>query len=126
MLDISSNSLNGTLPNVVFNCLSILLNNNQLTGTLPPLFMQSATSGFDVSFNKLTGSIPESANNTRGSFVASNNQLTGSIPASLGFQRNLWYPVHTFNLAHVDRLAADCVRMRVGVLAGSWTYPSTS
>ena len=67
------------------NVTSIMLNSNNLTGSLPSIGGLSALRVFQVGNNKITGSIPSISGLTAlQQFIVSNNQFTGSIPSPSG------------------------------------------
>lgn len=96
---LDSNSLSGTISNGLVTEYSrnityfyFSANKNQLSGTLPPYLVRSATSlstlGFDVSSNKLTGTLPTTFLKGIGTTISSlrldlsSNGLSGSIPVA--------------------------------------------
>ncbi|KAL5540170.1 hypothetical protein UlMin_044049 [Ulmus minor] len=98
-VDISSNKLDGTLPDFLrgaHNCLSSLqsldLSKNQLIGKLPEWLGQlRSVETLDLSNNSLYGPIPASFGQLQSltSLDLESNLLYGPIPASLGSLQNL-------------------------------------
>jgi hypothetical protein len=67
------------------NVTEVNLNDNNLTGSLPPLTGLTALESFFVRDNQLTGSLPSLTGLTALEvFWAYNNQLTGNLPALTG------------------------------------------
>ncbi|KAF8675585.1 hypothetical protein HU200_047654 [Digitaria exilis] len=87
-LDLSYNSLTGTIPASLGNMtyLKVLnLGHNDLTGAIPDAFTGLKMIGsLDLSHNHLTGGIPQGFGllNFLDDFDVSNNNLTGEIPTS--------------------------------------------
>ncbi|XP_021643034.2 MDIS1-interacting receptor like kinase 2-like [Hevea brasiliensis] len=94
-LDISNNSLHGTLPSHILNLskiTSLNLSINHLTGNIPyEIGMLTDLSKLDLSSNNLTGSIPISITNLKNLSILSlwGNKLSGSIPSEIGFLKFL-------------------------------------
>lgn len=101
VLDISSNLFNGSLPADFDgqNFRYLNLSSNQLTGSVPPTFASKipATATIDISFNHLSGEIPESMplSNQKTEAYAGNTDLCGKpmkklciIPSSLSAPPN--------------------------------------
>ncbi|KAL2498740.1 putative inactive receptor kinase [Abeliophyllum distichum] len=85
ILDLSSNNLTGSMPNLTqFQRLTLLsIRNNSLEGTLPStLGSYPKISKVDLSSNKLDGPIPRTffTSTTLSNLNLSGNHLTGSIP----------------------------------------------
>ncbi|GAY34720.1 hypothetical protein CUMW_277060 [Citrus unshiu] len=88
-LDISFNSLNGSIPQSVGNLkqlLTLVISNNNLSGGIPQ-FLKNISSLYilDMTNNNFSGEIPESIGSllTIRFLVLSNNHLSGEIPPSL-------------------------------------------
>lgn len=95
-----SNQLSGNIPNGICNFINLTelkLSQNQLEGEIPQCLGHlsngnlSSLQHFDVTSNKLTGSIPPNIGNLNSlnHLVFSSNKLTGSIPTSIGNLGNL-------------------------------------
>ncbi|GAB4827785.1 hypothetical protein Ancab_034671 [Ancistrocladus abbreviatus] len=89
-LDLSGNSLSGSIPSQICKWLPFLvsldLSNNQLSGQIPPdLGNCQYLNKLLLSNNQLSGNIPVQLSNLNrlSSFSVANNRLTGSIPGSL-------------------------------------------
>ncbi|ESW17956.1 hypothetical protein PHAVU_006G001500 [Phaseolus vulgaris] len=85
------NNFTGTLPRISANVFFISLENNFLSGSISPFLChkfsrKSALGYLDVSYNLLTGVIPDCWENVRGlTFLfIGNNKLEGEIPPSIG------------------------------------------
>jgi Leucine-rich repeat (LRR) protein len=89
-LDLSWNSLSGTIPAALAQCavmVELLLTGNQFTGTIPPeLSRLENLTAVDLSSNFLNGTIPPELGNslTIQGLNFAYNKLTGGIPAELG------------------------------------------
>jgi Leucine-rich repeat (LRR) protein len=94
VLDLSKNSLQGTIPDTLTNCSNLkklVLYNNLLEGKIPPkVGFLSKLALLNLAENNLTGSIPPTLNNTQLKKIGlPDNQLTGSVPHELGYLSNL-------------------------------------
>ncbi|KAJ4764724.1 Leucine-rich receptor-like protein kinase family protein [Rhynchospora pubera] len=86
-LNLSSNSLSGTLPASIGSCVYLDLSNNQLTGDLTVLQNWGENlETIDLSSNALSGTYPESLSNFKNiaTLKLSNTSLTGLLPSVLG------------------------------------------
>ena len=81
-LQMGSNNLNGPLTTLQLDSLVILrLQNNDLTGTIPPFGQFKKLEFFGLNFNKISGEIPSLDNNKNlVSVFLDYNLLTGEIP----------------------------------------------
>jgi Leucine rich repeat len=87
ILNLSSNSLSGSLPSSISSCESINLSNNHLTGDLTVLQNWGENpETIDLSSNALSGTYPESLSNLKNlvTLKLHNTSLTGSLPSVLG------------------------------------------
>ena len=85
-LDLESNQLTGTIPDLSsLNYLHDLhLNDNSLSGTIPALSSLAELIGLDLSNNSLSGTIPALGSLTGLNYLLlQNNELNGSIPSGL-------------------------------------------
>lgn len=84
-LDLSNNQLSGELPAEIGSCKQlgeINLSKNQISGSIPAnLGSLSVLNYLDLSDNLLTGSIPSELGNLKlNTFNVSNNRLSGTVP----------------------------------------------
>ena len=82
-LDLTSNNLKGTIPNLsaLSNLTFLRLTSNQLTGEIPDLSSLTKLTFLDLNGNQLTGSIPNlDALVGLEQIYLGHNQLTGQIP----------------------------------------------
>ncbi|GAB2289127.1 hypothetical protein Dimus_023429 [Dionaea muscipula] len=93
VIELSSNTLTGTIPESISHCLSldkIDLSNNFFTGRIPEgLSTLPALRFLDLSFNNLSGLIPNNFGNSSSSFKLLNvsfNDLSGPIPQKKVFR----------------------------------------
>jgi hypothetical protein len=90
-VDFSNNKLNGTIPDLIGNLVSLHILNmshNAFTGNIPPqLGMMSQLESLDLSWNYLSGEIPQELTNLTFLEILdlSNNNLEGMIPQSRQF-----------------------------------------
>ncbi|KAK4411618.1 putative inactive receptor kinase [Sesamum angolense] len=104
ILDLSSNSLTGSIPNLMqFQGLTMLsIRNNSLEGNLPSaLGSLPKLNTVDLSSNRLDGLIPHSffASMTLTNLNLSSNRLTGGIPLG-GSHTSNWGRLKLLNLAY--------------------------
>ena len=86
-INLESNNLTGTLPSLggLTGLESFYVSHNQLTGSIPSLSGLTALQDFEVQGNQLTGSIPSLSGLTElQDFEVNDNLLTGSIPSLSG------------------------------------------
>ncbi|PHT96558.1 hypothetical protein BC332_34517 [Capsicum chinense] len=89
-LDLSQNSLNGTIPlsiSKITSLVTLILSNNHLTGEIPDIWDQvPILYTLDLSNNSFTGRVPSTLGilNSLRFLMLSNNHLSGEFP--LGFQ----------------------------------------
>jgi Leucine-rich repeat (LRR) protein len=94
-LDLSENSLKGTIPSqiaLMSNLAELYLYNNNLTGTIPSqLALMSNLSGLSLRDNSLTGTIPSeiALMSNLSGLYLNNNSLTGMIPSQIALMSNL-------------------------------------
>nr|XP_011466118.1 PREDICTED: probable inactive receptor kinase At5g10020 [Fragaria vesca subsp. vesca] len=96
-VDLSNNSLSGTLPRAIGNMVELKLLNvakNQFSGELPSeLSKLDRLEYLDLSGNKFKGAIPEKLPSSLTVFNVSNNDLSGSIPENLkSFPMSSFHP----------------------------------
>ncbi|KAJ9694958.1 hypothetical protein PVL29_010444 [Vitis rotundifolia] len=103
VLDLSGSQFGGVLPNSTANLstqlMKLKLDNNQLSGTIPPGIGNLVNlTDLILANNDLTGSIPVLIGNLQmlGRIDLSRNQLSGHIPSSLGNITRL-YSLHLQN-----------------------------
>jgi Leucine-rich repeat (LRR) protein len=94
VLDLSSDSLQGIIPDTLTNCSNLrelVLSYNLIEGEiLLEVGHLSKLSTLRLSSNSLTGIIPPTLNNTQLQKIAiADNMLTGSIPDELGYLSNM-------------------------------------
>ncbi len=82
---LNSNNLVGTLPSSISSLTGLVsfnVQNNTLSGPIPSFTSNTALINLIMSYNQFTGSIPSLSTNTLLEYVYfNNNQLTGSIPS---------------------------------------------
>ncbi|KAK7377134.1 hypothetical protein VNO80_02554 [Phaseolus coccineus] len=98
LIDLSSNGLKGSLPQLSPNVVFVSLASNSLSGDVSPLLCDSKMLNgknsllfLDISLNNLSGGLMNCWKNWK-SLVAINlgsNNLSGKIPSSMGFLSNL-------------------------------------
>ncbi|KAJ9567624.1 hypothetical protein OSB04_003590 [Centaurea solstitialis] len=94
-MDLSMNKLNGSIPRVVLDLPSLTamlnLSSNSLSGSLPEIGRLERVVTVDLSNNRLSGNIPDSIENCQSleQLIISRNVLSGSIPNSLGELKGL-------------------------------------
>lgn len=103
VLDLSGSQFGGVLPNSIANLstqlMKLKLDNNQLSGTIPPGIGNLVNlTDLILANNDFTGSIPVLIGNLQmlGRIDLSRNQLSGHIPSSLGTITRL-YSLHLQN-----------------------------
>ncbi|KAK9862513.1 hypothetical protein WJX84_006776 [Apatococcus fuscideae] len=86
-VDLSGNSLDGTLPPALAaapNLILLHLGANNLAGTLPPSLFSSSITSIQLDNNQLTGSLPSMADATALAYLSlSHNIMSGTIPRDL-------------------------------------------
>ncbi|PON50875.1 Tyrosine-protein kinase [Trema orientale] len=85
-LNLSSNSLSGTLPTILKSCLLMDLSKNMISGDISIMQNWEANLEFlDMSSNKLSGSLPNLSSNFQSltTINLSNNSLGGALPSIL-------------------------------------------
>lgn len=84
VLDLSNNGLEGSLSAALGELTRCKLSNNKITGSIPALMLDESSplEDFDVSFNLLTGSIPEGfqLSTSLKSLSVADNDMIGTIP----------------------------------------------
>ncbi|ESW24264.1 hypothetical protein PHAVU_004G115300 [Phaseolus vulgaris] len=125
-LDLSSNILQGIIPNVLENVTSLItldLSSNQLKGPIPTsLGNVSSLIALDLSYNQLEGPIPNSLGNLTSAITLdlSHNQLEGPIPTSLGNMTSLIALDMSHNqLSELPRSLEKLSSLRVLVLSSN-------
>ncbi|KAL6654676.1 hypothetical protein ACP70R_008141 [Stipagrostis hirtigluma subsp. patula] len=90
-LYLQNNNLSGSIPPSLAGCKNLVmlnLSHNGFRGSIPfeLLSIYSLSKGLDLSYNRLTGSVPSNIGDliNLGSLYMSNNQLSGEIPHRLG------------------------------------------
>jgi Leucine-rich repeat (LRR) protein len=94
-LELSSNRFSGTIPGNFSVLQNFLLQNNQLTGSIPEYLFSAAslTSIFKISNNRISGTLPSSRPMSLSVFSADNNRLEGTLPnwfCDLNFYSNIF------------------------------------
>ena len=88
----------------------LLVNNNGLTGTIPAADLDDLTSlkGLNLSWNRLSGTIPADFGNMTGlvGLYLNRNQLSGSVPGALGTMTSL-QELHLNNNGLTGAIPAD-------------------
>jgi Leucine-rich repeat (LRR) protein len=115
-IDLSTNSLTGTLPNLNLPNLEILdLDNNQLSGSVPNFDLPKLLV-LDLDNNQLAGAIPNFNLPVLQYLSLAINQLTGSLPpfnqvpllqSLFLYQNNLEGIIPNYNLPHLTKLQLD-------------------
>lgn len=95
-INLAQNLITGTIPTFASPSLySVDLSNNLLAGTIANDIGKThkLLTDFDVTHNKITGTIPDSFSMTErlDTLSLSENRLSGTLPASLGKAKNLKY-----------------------------------
>jgi len=101
-LALQGNKLSGTLPalSALSDLQTLKLGLNQLSGAIPPLTGWVKLGVFEVFFNRFTGPIPALSGLTNlQSFLAYDNQLTGAIPELSGLTNLATFSVSSNQLA---------------------------
>ncbi|KAJ9679641.1 hypothetical protein PVL29_021539 [Vitis rotundifolia] len=102
-LDLSSNDLNGSIPDAFGNMTTLAyldLSRNELRGSIPDAFGNMTTLAYlELSYNYLNGSIPDAFGNmtTLAYLDLSWNELRGSIPDAFGNMTTLAYLELSYN-----------------------------
>ena len=90
-LHLSGNGFTGTIPKDIFiadSLRDLALSHNALTGNIPSQMQQKEWNSFDLSYNRLSGTLqPRFASNK--SINLDNNRLSGDIPSSFYTLRNI-------------------------------------
>ncbi|RYH07889.1 hypothetical protein EON65_41355, partial [archaeon] len=114
-IDLTRYNLNGTLPDFVGDLpqlRTLQFGENYLRGSLPLLGDTPVLSIFNVSYNFITGTIPDMFHNTPylETLYLSSNQLAGTIPPSVySLTRLLYLNLHENNL--LDTLPASIANL---------------
>ena len=91
-----NNQLSGSIPDLssLTNLQILSLYNNQLTGSIPDLSSLTNLTSLILYNNQLSGNIPDLSNLSNLQYLELfSNQLSGSIPTSLGSLTNLTIPL---------------------------------
>ncbi|OWM82147.1 hypothetical protein CDL15_Pgr001721 [Punica granatum] len=95
-LDLSSNSLNGSLPSTLFSTATDLrfldLSNNRISGHIPEMIGQLTNLQLlNLSDNGLSGNLPDNLTSLQNLTVVSlrNNYFNGSVPSQFSYVRDL-------------------------------------
>ncbi|KAL8144794.1 hypothetical protein AgCh_003125 [Apium graveolens] len=88
VLDLSNNSMSGTIPQCLVSSLeALVLQNNNFSGTIPQMYPKECNlKVMDLSQNQLTGEVPNSLSNCKMLKILdlSNNQIKQTFPTWLG------------------------------------------
>jgi Leucine-rich repeat (LRR) protein len=119
VLDLRSNSLQGSLPILPINTSQFYISNNSLTGNLPELFCNlSSLEVLDLGSNNLSGSLPRCLDNFGASLSVldlQRNKFQGSIPKTWikGGQLKIVNLSQNKFQRHLSRSLAECAMLKV-------------
>ncbi|KAJ6952919.1 MDIS1-interacting receptor like kinase 2-like [Populus alba x Populus x berolinensis] len=94
VLDLSNNSIHGTLPSHIGNLSKLILCTNHFSGSIPhEIGKLTSLSRLSLSMNNLTGSIPSSIGNLKNLSILFlwENELSGHVPSEIGQLKSLDY-----------------------------------
>jgi Leucine-rich repeat (LRR) protein len=119
VLDLRSNSLQGSLPILPINTSHFYISNNSLTGNIPELFCNlSSLEVLDLGSNNLSGSLPQCLDNFGDSLLIldlQRNKFEGSIPKNWikGGQLSIIKFSQNKFQGHLPRSLAKCTMLKV-------------
>jgi Leucine-rich repeat (LRR) protein len=119
VLDLRSNSLQGSLPILPINTSHFYISNNSLTGNIPKLFCNlSSLEVLDLGSNNLSGSLPQCLDNFSASLSVldlQRNKFQGSIPKTWikGGQLKIINLSQNKFQGHLSRSLAKCTMLKV-------------